>query len=998
MGVRRSSPILVGRETELRALEEAVAARAERPLVLLGGEAGVGKTRLAGELATRAAAGRATVAVGSCVELGADLLPYAPFVESLGRLVEGLADGADELIGPARAELVPLLPNLAAPAGAPGAGAWSQGRMYEAVRGLLDRAPDPLVLVLEDIHWADRSTLELLTYLARRLRHGRTALVATYRTDELHRRHPLLPVLAELERSGRATRIELGRLGRAEVAHLVSEIRGAPLPAALVEAIAGRSEGNPFLVEELLAADGGSATPLPETLRDLLLARVGAIEAPTRRALGIVAAAGRPVDGALVEAAWDGSTSDLDAALRDAIDRALLVVEPVGRKLAFRHALLAEAIDDDLLPGERVRLHATLARILRERPDLASGTSAGAAAELAHHLLAARDLPAALRATVRAADAAAVARAYPEARDLYERALELFEQVPGAEARAGTERAGLLDRAAEASFHAGDAGRAVALGRLAVAEAEGAGEPARVGYLLGRLIEWTEEIGDFGALTELADRALALVPEVPPSPGRAFALIGRAAALLHRSRNYDGARAAAEAARVAAASGATGYEAIARSMRGTGLVGLGRDEEAFEEVERAAELAAISGGTEETVIVMANRVAVYGFPGHLDRVGGVLAEARRAVDREGSLVITEPYFDLWEACIQEWQGRRREAEALVSEHLGRSAAGPTTRSELLSFRGVMRVRRGLLEEGEDDARAALRFGPAVFAETSAEVFRTLAEAALMRGDPAAALDRVDEGLAALEPTDDVSRRAHLHALGLGVAADLAERSRARREPGLEKVAAAAARHHGDRLQAALDGRLVEEGGVNSYVRAMGAWGLGEASRCAGEPSPDLWAVAASALPAVGETHLAACCRFREAEASLMGPGDRARAVEALRAARAWAVMVGAEPLLRDVDGLARRARLDIAAPVSEPPVTAAGEPLRDPYGLSPREHEVLALLVDGRTNREIGATLFISEKTASVHVTHILDKLGVTSRGAAAALAARADLVDGPGR
>ena len=996
MSVRRTSPVLVGRTAELRALEEAVAARAGCPLVLLGGEAGVGKTRLVREMAARATAGGAMVAVGSCVELGADLLPFAPFVESLGRLVEGLADGADQLLGPARAELAPLLPDLDPRVGVDGDGAWSRGRMFEAVRGLLDRVPGPFVLVLEDIHWADRSTLELLTYLARRLRHGRTLLVATYRTDELHRRHPLVPVLAELGRSGRARRIELGRLGSSEVTRLVHEIRAGPVPAALVEAIAGRSEGNPFLVEELLAGGVGSATPLPETLRDVLLARVGAIEAPTRRALGIIAAVGRPVDTELVEAAWDGSANDLDAALRDAIDRALLVVEPAGRKLAFRHALLAEAIDDDLLPTERVRLHATLARILRERPDLASGTSAGAAAELAHHLLAARDLPAALQATVRAADAAAAARAYPEAHGLYERALELFEQVPGAEALAGIERAGLLDRAAEASYHAGDAVRAVALGRLAVGASEDDGDPTRVGYFLVRLIEWTEEQGDWRAIPALAERALTLVPEEPPSRERAFALIGRASALMHRSRNRDHAQAAAEAARVAAACGATAYEAIARSMVGTGLAGLARDEEAIEEVEHAAALAAASGGTEEIVIVTANRLAVYGFPGHLDRLGDVLDEARRTFDREGSLVLTEPYLDLWEACIMEWQGRRSEAEALISEHIGRAAAGPTTRSELLSQRGVLRVRRGLLEAGEDDARAALGFGPAVFAETAAEAFCSLAEAALMRGDPATALDCVEEGLAALEPTDDVSRRAHLHALGLGAAADLAERSRARRERELADAAAAAAGRHRERLQAALDGRLVEEGGVNDLVRAMAAWGLAEASRCAGEPSPDLWAAAAAALPEVGETHLAAYCRFREAEASLAGPGDRGRAVKALRAARAWAVMVGAEPLLGDVDGLARRARLDVLEPA--PPDRPSPAPARrpapnNPYGLSPREREVLELLADGRTNREIGATLFISEKTASVHVTHILDKLGVTSRGAAAALAARGGLL-----
>ena len=575
--------------------------------------------------------------------------------------------------------------------------------------------------------------------------------------------------------------------------------------------------------------------------------------------------------------------------------------------------------------------------------------------------------------------------------------------MPGASERTGVDLAALLDRAAEASFHAGDAGRAVTLGHLAVAESERGPDAVRTGYLLVRLIEWTEEQGDWGALTALAERALVLVPEEPPSPERAFAQIGLASSLLHQSRNRDHARAAAEGARIAAACGATGYEAIARSMQATGLVGLGRDEEAIDEVERAAALAAASGGTEETVIVTANRLAVYGFPGHLGGLRDLLDEARRTLDREGSLVLNEPYLIFWDAAIMEWQGRRMDAEALLSEHIGRAAAGPTMRSDLLSFRGVMRVRRGQLEAGEDDARAALQFGSAVFAETVAEVCETLAEAALLRGDPAAALDRVDEGLAALQPTDDVSRRAHLHALGLGVAADLAERSRARREPELASVASAAAGRHQERLQAALDGRLVEEGGVNDIVRAMGAWGLAEASRCVGDPDPDAWAAAASLLPAVGETHMAAYCRFREAEAALAGPGDRPRAVEALQAARAWALKVGAEPLLRDVDGLARRGRLVLAeealAPpddVAAPPGGAAAPP--DPYGLSPREREVLAFLVDGRTNREIGAALFISEKTASVHVTHILDKLGVTSRGAAAALAARAGLVEVPGR
>ncbi len=424
---------MIGREAELLALEEAVRDRAERPVALVAGEAGVGKTRLVRELRERQLAAGATVAVGSCVELGADLLPYAPFVESLGRLVEDLGEGADELLGAARPDLAILLPGLSPGTDPATGGGGSRGRMYEAVRAVLDRGPDPLVLLLEDVHWADRSTLELLDYLARRLRHGRTLLLATYRTDELHRRHPLPPVLAELARAGRSTRIEVGPLDGAQSARLVRELGVDAEAVAVVDAIARRSEGNPFLLEELIAAGVGEAKPIPGTLRELLLARVGSVDASTRRALGIVAALGRPAEAELVELAWNGSGADLDGALRDAVDRGLLVVNPGdGRRLAFRHALLAEAVVDDLLPGERVRLHATLARILATRPDLASATPAGAAAELAHHFLESRDLPAALEAVVRAADAAVVARAYPEARTLFERALELWERVPDA--------------------------------------------------------------------------------------------------------------------------------------------------------------------------------------------------------------------------------------------------------------------------------------------------------------------------------------------------------------------------------------------------------------------------------------------------------------------------------------------------------------------------------------------------------------------------------------
>lgn len=298
MGMRRSSSVLVGRDDDLRALEAALADRGTRPLILVGGEAGVGKTRLVAELVARSPTG-ATATVGSCIPLGAEVMPFAPFVDGLGRFLDRLGERAGEVLGGAAEVLATLLPD---PTSQPTADPVSRGRMYEAVRELLERAPGGLVFVIEDLHWADQSSLELLAYLASRLRRGRTAIVATFRTDELHRRHPLVPVLAELARSGRSTRVDLTRLDPAQVRELVRAIRDET-PLELIDAIAARSAGNPFLVEELLAVDAGPTGSLPETLRELLLARLSTLAEPSRRVLGLLAVIGRPADAALVERA-----------------------------------------------------------------------------------------------------------------------------------------------------------------------------------------------------------------------------------------------------------------------------------------------------------------------------------------------------------------------------------------------------------------------------------------------------------------------------------------------------------------------------------------------------------------------------------------------------------------------------------------------------------------------------------------------------------------------
>ena len=292
VALRVSSPVLVGRSAEAAQLWAAFErAREGSPAtVVVAGEAGVGKTRLVIELLGRVRAQGALAFTGGCLDVGEGVVAYAPLVEAL-RPLGGAVDPAEleRVLGSARAELARLLPELRAPVedglqGGPEDGALVPGRLFELLLGVLHRlaARGPLLLVVEDLHWADRSTRDLLGFLVRNLRAG-VALVLTYRSDELHRRHPLRPFLAELDRSGRAERLELGRLGRRELGQLLAEILGEPAPAALAREILARSQGNPFFAEELLAARGGGSGELPEALRDLLLARVEALPQATRR-------------------------------------------------------------------------------------------------------------------------------------------------------------------------------------------------------------------------------------------------------------------------------------------------------------------------------------------------------------------------------------------------------------------------------------------------------------------------------------------------------------------------------------------------------------------------------------------------------------------------------------------------------------------------------------------------------------------------------------------
>jgi predicted ATPase len=354
------SPVFVGRDTELAELADAmaVAGGGDPVFALVGGEAGIGKTRLAGELSVRAAAAGFAVLTGNCVELGAEGLPLAPVISAL-RGLSGVLPPAElsGVAGPAAGSLARLLPEFTPPGG-PATVADSAVSLPELVAGLLGRlcAQRPVLLVIEDLHWADQSTLELLAYLVRTARGMPLLAVLTFRSDELGRRHPLRALLAGWERVRSARRIELASLGRGEVVGQLTGILGASPEPDVAEAIFDRSGGNAYLVEELAgmaahAGRPGCAAGLPASLRDVLLHRADSLSPAAQQVLRAAAAGGRRVAEGLLAAVAGTTEAGLYAALREAVDGHVLVVDATGTGYEFRHALTREAVYEDMLPG-----------------------------------------------------------------------------------------------------------------------------------------------------------------------------------------------------------------------------------------------------------------------------------------------------------------------------------------------------------------------------------------------------------------------------------------------------------------------------------------------------------------------------------------------------------------------------------------------------------------------------------------------------------------------
>lgn len=1026
---------LIGRAAELDRLGRtwtAVTGGAARTAIVAG-EAGIGKSDLVRVFSEGIRLTGARVLAGACLPLGTGDLPYGPFVEALRGVLRTLQPGEiPAVFGPDRAELSRLLPELrprptdggpaarravdTTPAGVTGSldDRYTQVRLFETVLGVIDRLSrgTPTAVIVEDVQWADTSTLDLVEFLVRSLRNEPVFLVMTLRTDDVPASGAVARHLAELERLDQVERIDLSRLDRADVARLVEvELRRPPDPD-LAASIWERSGGNPFFVEQLVAASSEAAASgdhggagdrngsLPPRLRDVVLARLGNASPAAQEVLRVASAAGGAVDDELLATVTDLPPNDLRDALREVMARRLLETQgpgPDGR-LVFHHALLREVVHADLLPGERARLHARYAAALDARvADHAAGRwtpgPLPSSAQLAYHWDAAGDDRRALPATIDAGRAAQRTYAWAEAYRLGRRAIELWDRVPDAATITGLTRVDLLGRTADAAVLAGEYGAAIELGREALASVDASADRARAAELHDRLRWYLWESGDRAAAAQAIDEAERLVPAAPPSAARARILAHRAAARMDAGHYGESATDAEAAVAMARVVGSPGDEALGLGVLAWDLALLGQVDDGVARLREAIAIADSIDSAEGVALGTTNLAVL------LDRVGRTADSfdvAMAGWDRARALGVERTYGGLllavaakaaialgrWDAAANAiGAGLERDPGGLAGVRLrvqairlatwrGDEAAAVTTLTELDRASGVVRA--------VEDRAAVLA--------AAAELHATRSRIDEARGV-------VDQGfgLAGSGPPDPAL--AQLAATGLRVEADASAMARARHDVDGVEEARSRARRIADVVE-----RMAVVVGVRGTSRPSRAVAFtlqcrAEARRVDDADTTGAWTAVADAWAAIERPFPAAAARYRAAAATLRDRGARDEATVLLAGARETAVRLGSRPLLDAIDTLARQARLDVAPML--PSADAPSGPAAI-YGLTERELEILQLIAGGWSNRQIADALFISPKTASVHASHIFDKLGAANRTEAGAIAMRVGLIDPP--
>jgi DNA-binding CsgD family transcriptional regulator len=985
--------VFVGREGELSRLRSALAERAR--LVLVVGDAGIGKTRFVSEGLARAADGGMLTVGGGCLPL-AEKLPLLPIADALGGLSR-LGGGAPFEVAleavPAyvRSEVARLLPKLAAdePAANEPVEAWRNDRLFAGVAELLDGVArrSQLALLVEDVHWADTATLDFLTYLTRAVRADPVIVVVTCRSDEVPLDAAVADWLSHVRRDAGVEEIRLGPLSPAEVAEQVAALMGTgPPPGGLVAEVYARAEGHPFFTEQLVAAavsDSEQLAPpaaLPARLAELLIRQTAHCHADARAVLAALAVAGRPLGEGPLSEVTGLDPDTVRAAVRE-LTAARLLAPPADGGHRPRHGLLAEALAAELLPDERVSLHAQVAGAL----ETVGGEEL--AAEAAGHWAAAGRTAEELQARLTAARVAERVFAYADAATHWQRAIELCQAEPGAGLADGIDVPDLYIHAVDALDASGATLRAAALAEEA-----------------------------YGRFADHPDRATAAKVHFRAASGRAIDSLAAGLPLMKEAlRLFEGTAASAEHAQAWAdyaynflmqsdeprseeimAAHRHGLEiaeeADAAPQRLSMLSGLAYQSFVHGEVEEGFRLIAQARERPEALreawaglgpaIIESDALLKVGRLEEATRVGLHGFDVARQLGLESNVGAALVLANAVEGLLS--RGRAADATALIDPRTG----GQVERDRWLLHQARAEID---LLRGEVDAAVhrldQIEIRPNL--EWAREYRQCVAEVALWAGRPQKAVEEARRGLEAQGTVDRAILCGWLLAAGMRACADIAERARAHCDDDALVAALAGADNLAAWVDRANGAPFTDHPFVVTIPAARATWDA-ERTRASGASDPAAWSVAAERWEALGYRHRAGYARWRQAEALLTTPHGShvaAAAVLATAADRAREHV----PLITAIEDLARRARIDldtVAEPVQpdEPPTARA-------FGLSDRELDVLRLLGQGKTNPEIAAALFISPRTAGVHVTHILRKLDATTRVQAATIADRAGLL-----
>jgi DNA-binding CsgD family transcriptional regulator len=920
-----SSAPLVGRTIErdaaLAAFRRAVAGEAQ--VLLITGEAGIGKTRLVTELC--AVADGARVLIGGCVPMVGETLVYGPWVAALPGEAGWLL-GED---GPAD----PLA---------------ARHRLFQRVLMLLTRmsARAPLVLVLEDMHWADESSRMLLAFLAVRLRGQPVLVVATLRAEELD--GGALTWLAELQRNPRATVLRLAVLDDSAIAALVAGLMPGGTEAGQVTAVVRAAAGNPFYAEELARA--APHWP-PPSLAEAIRAGLATARPAVRDVIVQACVSDDGVSHELLATAVPLAEDDLLAALREATATRLLA--PTADGYVIPHELTRQVLYGDLLPGERRLLHRRLAAAL------AAGGAADPARVARHWQLADRPGEAAA-AALDAARRAMSARAYPEAS-------RLFDLVAGLATWLPEWGPGIAGEAARAASLAGHPDRAVAHATEAVG-LSGDAPAERRARLLERLGRYRWESGDpRGAAVAAAD-ALGLIGDLAPTALHGRLLAARATWLMMLGQRDDALPLAEQAVRLSAQAGADAERSHGLAALGVLRAQRGDLDGGLAELREAFALARDCGSAEDMLRAANSHMYLLCTAGRFAEALQVAGEGRQAARALGVPPTLTAVLDNNTAAVLVATGRWAQAGELLAELVGESVSHVTRYLDLLRLE---------LAVGQGDHQQATALAGALADATdgprlTGPLHACLAERALLAGDLPAAAEHVLAGLVVLGGGTLAEEEMRLLAAGAWLVADLAVLPTSVRPPGLPVEWDATAAGLRDRAAAI----TVEE----PVVTAFGALVAAELARGDAADTRATWRAVARLWQAAGQPYREAYARLREAQAAARG-GRRDQAARALAACTALAGDLPSAPLLQLAEAMARRARV---------PSQSSG-PVRARLDLTDREAQVLALLKDGQSNRQIARSLCISERTVAVHLSRIFGKLGVRNRTEAAIAAARLD-------